>query len=260
MTRRRASAGAAWEMPRTRRNNWRLLQRVLLLLLLAEVGAAVWSSPIFWVREVTVEGIALTRPEEVVHVMRLGERNNWVFLSPSRLAQRLQSLPAVADAVVARRIWGKVSVRVFERQPLALLRTTKGSYWIDARGVPFWRTEQAAGLPEIHVQAPFSVTLGRAVSNKSVQSALEILYRYVPEHHLPVAQIVVDREGNLCLNMKGRLPRVKIGDSTGLARKMARAAELWQQPQLVQQAEYLDVSYVDKPVWKPRANGKGAAQ
>lgn len=258
MTQRRVTVSARTVARRAERSVWRAFKRVLVMLLIAEVGVALWSSPLFWVKQVTVEGIALTRPEDIIRAMGFSERSNWLFLSPSRLADGVQRLPTVADVVVARRLWGRLSVRVFERQPLALLRTTGGSYWVDAQGVPFWKTEQGAGLPEIWVQAPLAVTLGRPLSNKSVQAALEILYRYVLKHPLPVAQIVVDREGNLCLNMRRGFPRVKLGDGTGLARKMACAAELWRQPQLIQRAEYLDVSYVEKPVWKPRGRGKGA--
>ncbi len=260
MSTRRAVIAPHGTGRRKARGGWKVLGRVLWLALLVEVGAALYTSPAFRVHQVTVEGLRLTRPEEVVQAMELGERSNWLFLSPSRLAHRVQRLPAVAEVVVARRLWANLHVRVFERQPRALLRTSGGSYWIDMRGVPFWKTDERAGLAEIVVQAPLTVRLGQPVSHRAVQAALDILDRHAREYGLPVLQIVVDREGNLCLNMKGGLPRVKLGDSTGLARKMACAAELWQQPELVQQAEYLDVSYVEKPVWKPRRSGKGAAQ
>lgn len=243
---------------RAKRSVWRVVRGLLLLVLLAEVGAAMWRSPAFSVRQVIVEGTALTPPEQVVHEMRLGNRDSWVFLPISRIAHRIQRLPTVAEAGVSRGMLGKVVVRVFERQPVALLRTADGGYWVDERGVPFWKTEQAQGMPTIRVEAPLPVALGQAIRSKSVQTALEVLCRYCPEYQLPVAQIVVDREGNLCLNMREGWPLVKIGDSTELPRKMMRTAELWAQPQIVQQAEYLDVSCVDRPVWKPRERRKEA--
>lgn len=243
---------------RSERGIWRVWKSALLVVLLAEIGWALWTSPALSVKHVYVEGIALTRPEQVVRASRISSGSSWFFLPVSRIAYRLQGLPTVAEAVVSRGLPGRVYVRVFERQPLALLCTADGSSWIDARGVPFWKTNQAGQLPVIRVDSPLQITLGRAVQNKPVQTALEILYRYVPEYQLPVAQIEVDREGNLCLNMRRGLPQVKIGDSAELPQKMLRTAELWTQPQIVQQAEYLDVSCIDKPVWKPRTKGKGA--
>ncbi|MCL6476162.1 MAG: FtsQ-type POTRA domain-containing protein [Firmicutes bacterium] len=243
---------------RPKRNVWRAWKSFLLVVLLAEVALAMWTSPAFSVKQVTVDGINLTLPEQVMRKSHIRRGSSWVFLSPSRIAQRLQELPTVAEAVVSRGLPGRVYIRVFERQPVALLTAAGSSSWIDARGVPFWKTNRAGQLPEIRVEMPLTITLGRPVQNKPVQTALEILYRYVPEYQLPVTQIVVDREGNLCLNMKRGLPQVKIGDSVALPQKMLRTAELWTQPQIVQQAEYLDVSCVDKPVWKPRARGKGA--
>ncbi len=243
---------------RVKRSVWRTMRGLLLLVLLAEVGTAMWRSPAFSVRQVVVEGIALTRPEQVVHEIRIGNGDSWVFLPASRIAHRIQRLPTVAEAVVSRGMPGKVIVRVFERQPIALLRTANGGYWVDERGVPFWKTELAQGMPTVRIDTPLPVALGQPIRSKSVQTALEILCRYSPEYQLPVAQIVVDREGNLCLNMREGLPLVKIGDSTELPRKMMRTAELWTQPQIIRQAEYLDVSCVDRPVWKPKENRKGA--
>ncbi len=243
---------------RPKLRNWRAWKSFLLVVLLAEIVLAMWTSPAFSVKLVTVDGVVLTLPEQVMRESRIRGGSSWVFLPTSRIAQRLQGLPTVAEAVVSRGLPGRVYIRVFERQPVALLTAAGVSSWIDARGVPFWKTNQAGQLPVIRAEMPLNITLGRPVQSKPVQTAIEILYRYVPEYQLPVAQIVVDREGNLCLNMRRGLPQVKIGDGIALPQKMLRTAEIWTQPQIVQQAEYLDVSCVDKPVWKPRAKGKGA--
>jgi cell division septal protein FtsQ len=243
---------------RPMRKVWRAWKYFLLVILLVEVVLAMWTSPAFRVKHVFVDGIHLTLPEQVMRESHIRRGSSWVFLSPSRIAQRLEELPTVAEAVVSRGMLGRVYIRVFERQPVALLTAAGSSSWVDARGVPFWKTNQAGQLPQIRVEMPLTITLGRSIQNKPVQTAIEILYRYVPEYQLPVTQIVVDREGNLCLNMKRGLPQVKIGDNVALPQKMRRTAELWTQPHIVEQAEYLDVSCVDRPVWKPRARGKGA--
>ncbi len=243
---------------RPKRKVWRAWKSFLVVILIVEVVMAMWTSPAFRVQHVFVDGIHLTPPEQVMRESHIRRGSSWVFLSPSRIAQRLKELPTVAEAVVSRGMLGRIYIRVFERQPVGLLIAAGSSSWVDARGVPFWKTNQAGQLPVIRAEMPLNITLGRPVQSKPVQTALEILYRYVPKYQLPVTQIVVDREGNLCLNMKRGLPQVKIGDSMALPQKMLRTAELWTQPQIVQQAEYLDVSCVDKPVWKPRARGKGA--
>ncbi|MCS6829086.1 MAG: FtsQ-type POTRA domain-containing protein [Armatimonadota bacterium] len=253
----RGVAGRRQTEQRTGRNVWRTMKTVLLLVLVGELGVALYTSPALSVKQVIVEGTVLTRPEQVIREIGISNNSSWVFLPMSRIAHRVQLLPTVAEAVVSRGMPGKVYVRVFERQPVALLLTKDGGYWVDEQGVAFWQTTQARGLSIIRSEAQLPVTVGRAVQNKPVQTAIEILHRYVPEYRLPVAQIVVDREGNLCLNMKEGLPPVKIGSSVDLPQKMVRTAELWAQPQIVRQAEYLDVSCVDKPVWKPREK-KGA--
>lgn len=243
--------------PQAKRSGWRALRFVLTVALVVEVGIALWRSPALSIKDVYVEGVVLTAPEQVVQVARIDEGCSWIALAPSKIEQRLRRLPTVAEAVVSRGLWGRVHIRIFERQPVALLCTPAGSYWVDARGVPFWKTKQAGGLPVVRVDAPLQVVLGKIVHNRSVRSALEILTRYLPEYPLPIAQITVDREGNLCLNMRDGLPPVRIGDGTALSEKMMRTAELWTHSQIVQQAEYLDVSCVDRPVWKPRHRGKG---
>lgn len=234
-----------------RRNGWRSLRFMLTLALVMEVMVSAAYSPALSVREVSVEGIALTTPEQVIEKARITDGSSWVLLAPSRITSRLQQLPTVTEVVVSRSLPGKVRIRVFERQPVAQLSTPTGSYWVDARGVVFWKTIQAEGLPVIEVSATLRVSLGQVVQNKSVQSALEILTRYLPEYPLPIARITVDREGNLCLSMRDGLPPVKIGDGSALSEKMMRTAELWAHTQIIQQAEYLDISCVDRPVWKP---------
>lgn len=225
--------------------------------LVVEAGIALWRSPAMCVKEVYVEGIVLTAPEQVVQVARIDGGCSWIALAPSRIAQRLRRLPTVAEAVVSRGLVRRVHIRIFERQPVALLYTSAGSYWVDARGVPFWKTKQTGGLPVVRVDAPLQIVPGKVIHNRSVQSALEILTRYLPKYPLPIVQITVDREGNLCLNMRDGLPLVRIGDGTALSEKMMRTAELWTHSQIIQQAEYLDVSCVERPVWKPRYRGKG---
>lgn len=233
-----------------------LFRLILMLALCVEVLVALWRSPALCIRDVYVEGIALTSPQQIVQGAHIADGRSWLFFIPSRVAQRLQQLPTVADVVVARSLPGRVTIRVFERQPVALLATPAGSYWLDAQGVAFWRTERANGLPVIRLDTSVPVVPGRIVRNRSVQAGLEILIRYLPEYPLPIAQITVDREGNLCLNMKDGHPPVRIGDSTSLSEKMMRTAQLWMHPEIVKQAEYLDVSCVEKPVWKRRRGSK----
>ncbi len=243
---------------RPRRNPWRSLRSLLLLVLLVEVVLALRFSPAFAIREVRVEGIHLTSPAQVVQAARIADGSNWVILHRSEIARRLERLPTVEEAVVSYGMIGRVTVKVFERQPVAVLCTPAGVYWVDARGIPFWQPKDTGALPRIRVQTSLPVGMGRVVRDEGVQSALEILCRYLPEYPLPIAEITVDPDGNLCLNMKGRFPQVRIGDGTALSEKIMRIAQLWSQPQLVQHAEYFDVSCIDKPVWKPRGSAKEA--
>jgi len=236
---------------RARPTRWAAIRSVLLVVLLVEVGVTLRYSPALNVRHVYVKGTMLTRPEQIVEKAGFKRDSNWLFLPTSRMVHRLERLPAVADATVSRGRMGTVYIHIFERQPLALLRTSSGSYWVDARGVAFWRTEEASKLPIIRVESPLTVELGRVVQSRSVQAALEVLHRYAPEYQLPVSQIEVDHEGNLCLNMRGRFPPVRIGDSSELPAKLMRVADLWTQSHIIHHAEYLDVSCVSKPVWKP---------
>lgn len=232
------------------------LRRALLTVLVAEVGLALWSSPAFRIDTVRVEGTRLTSSAEVIKTLRVQSQSSWVFFSTGRATRRLQQLPTVAEALVWRQPIGDIRVKIFERQPVAHLQTPSDAYWLDSRGIAFWRTGSAKGLPVIRLEEPLPITPGQPVAERSVQAALEVLCRYAPRHLLPVTKVEVDREGNLCLNMKEGKPQVRIGDSRSLEQKMERIAQLWAHPQIVQRAEYLDVSCVEKPVWKPRGGGR----
>lgn len=232
------------------------LRRLLLTVLVAEAGLVLWSSPPLRVDTVRVEGARLTSQAEVIKAIPVQRQSSWALFSTRRAARRLQQLPTVAEALVWRQPIGVVRVKIFERQPAAHLQTPTDACWLDSRGIAFWRTASANGLPVIRVERPLPIILGQPVTERSVQAALEVLCRHAPKHLLPVTKVEVDREGNLCLNMKEGKPQVRIGDSRSLEQKMERTAQLWAHPQIIQHAEYLDVSCVEKPVWKPRWGGR----
>lgn len=242
---------------RRKHNGWLVARRVLWLTLIIEIIVALLYSPALMVRRVVVEGTSLTRSDEVVRTARIVDGSQWLLLPVSRITKRLEALPTVSEAVVARGMPNTVHIRVLERRPLALLRTQWNSYWIDENGVLFWKSSQAQGLPVIQWQARTPVVLGQAVQNRSVRTALEILYRYVPRYQLPVEQITVDLEGDICLNMRDGL-LVKMGDSADLQQKVVLISSLRQTTRIIQNTVYVDVSCVEKPVWKPRDNQKGA--
>ena len=82
-----------------------------------------------------ISGNVRARTEEIVKALKPWKSDNLVVLDLAPVAARLQAIPWVARVTLAKKFPDGLSVRVTERQPVALLREEAGLWWLDARGI-----------------------------------------------------------------------------------------------------------------------------
>jgi cell division protein FtsQ len=116
------------------------------------VAAAVTTqTPLLDVDRVRVEGVTRTDAADVRRVSRIDHGDKMVGVDPDRAATRIEGLPWIAQATVARRWPGTVEIRVTEREPLATVEVMDG--WValvDEDGRVLEVTRQPPdGLPEV---------------------------------------------------------------------------------------------------------------
>jgi cell division protein FtsQ len=95
------------------------------------------SAALFQVQAIDVSGTSRTSPEEIQGLTRRALARTGVWRADlSTISNELSRLPGVRRAVVTRVLPDRVRVRITERVPLAVVRTSAGHFvWVDDDGV-----------------------------------------------------------------------------------------------------------------------------
>ncbi len=240
-----------------RRKGWlRPLLAVLTLGLMAEVAAAVLTTPRLSLRRVYVRGARLLDESQVRSRAGLFPGQNVLLLDVRGAEARVRALPEVKGCSVYRKLPNAVVVDVTERQPVATLITGDGRYLVDREGVAYRKIEGSLpNRPKLKVASIKSLTLGKPTNGGLIPTGLRCLKQV--SSVAPQALVSVDPYGLLCLNM-GDL-QVRLGSSERLAGKLSLLRGLLEaKPELRYAAEYLDLSSPESPAWKPRPQAAAA--
>jgi len=131
---------------------WKRVLGMLGLVIVGVLGVSfALTSPTFQVQQVNVEG---TQNRGLVQSIQLmGEQDQNIFLLDTQaLANRIDALPVVASADVAKQWPNHLTITVVERIPVLLWQTKQGTYSVDKSGVviaPASGTAGAAHLPTV---------------------------------------------------------------------------------------------------------------
>jgi len=217
------------------------------------------QTPMLLVREVRIEGVRLTDRAEVQRAAKSALGCNIIALRTGPIAGAIRRLPEVASVRLARSFPGRISVRVRERKPEAVVSNHTACCMVQADCLAFHRTHgPVRGLPTVQVVRCGRVREGEKCPSADVANALDVL-KCARKYELSVAKISVDPLGDMCLNM-GSGFYVKLGQPDDIAQKMSvlRTA-LTYRPSLAREAAYIDLSCPSAPVWKPKSASGSAS-
>lgn len=123
-----------------RKRKPRRIGRVILataLILSAGAGLTRFlGGSLFALKRFEISGNARARTEEILKALDPWKSGNLVTLDLAPVAASLRSLPWIASVTLAKKFPDGLSVRVAERQPIALLREGARLWWLDLRGIP----------------------------------------------------------------------------------------------------------------------------
>jgi cell division septal protein FtsQ len=128
---------------------WALLQ---IAVLGVEIFAVLFllAQPAFRPRHVEVLGTSHLTRAEVTGALNLPSDRNIFFLSEAELAQRLQALPWVRSATVNLALPNRVSVKVTEWTPSAVLQVGETTYYLNGLGEVLDPAAEPGSLPVIN--------------------------------------------------------------------------------------------------------------
>lgn len=263
------AARAPKKKPHKHRNWHRILRRGCAVVLLAEVGWALFFNPYLRVTKVRIEGAQTVPVGQVFAQARVPNGANIFWLAFRQpFARRLEANPVVDHAARQVRLPDTLILRVWERQPFATLAAGDRFWLLDAHGVPFRALDAPfPGLPLVDVQGDSvqgvpvsadSVVLGRPLGGVWLRQTYALIALLARRPSLEPTKIEVDKNANLGLN-RGDSLQILLGQPEALAQKvaLAQAAVTADGGNLARRAAYIDVSCPDQPVWKPRADALG---
>src|SRR5258708_22297242 len=127
----------------------------ILALMAAFVGYRVAASAaMFQVRSIDVSGASRTSAEEIEGLTRRAVARTGVWRADlSAISTELERLPGVRRAVVTRVLPDRLRVRVTERVPAGVVRTSSGHFfWVDEEGVALGEVKPADNVPSFFIR------------------------------------------------------------------------------------------------------------
>lgn len=255
---------SATALPRQRRLDWSSVLVGLLLLHGLVFGGGWWlsgyalTSPLFRVREVRVE-VPLPRLKQQVRALLASWQGEtyWEIRHRRRaLEEQLGALPAVREVSVRTRMPNHVSVRITPRLPVAQVCISGEYFLFDEEGVIFDSALQPLPhLPVVYgLQLPTLKLKQRLVSPaaRAVLRCLKAVERLRAEgKSVALRRIAVSPEGILQVRWEDGL-LVRLGAPWDLEEKLDMVLKIRQVLRPPQGIEYIDVSALEVPVWKPQ--------
>ncbi len=173
----------------------------------------------FGLRQASVTGYRYTADSDVFDALQLEHARTLLFFDSRAAQRRIEALPWVATASIARILPDRIEVRITERTPIAIWQRAQHSFLIDASG---------RVLSE--VAADSSAQLPRVAGEGAAAAASELLallgaYPSL-EQQMAVAERVGERRWTLWLSDGGGILLPAEAAEEALARAVAIASRL----------------------------------
>jgi len=205
------------------------------LLVILATGARQWSAaaPLaasvdrllelggFGVRQVWLSGYRVTPDGDIFDALQLEHARTLLFFDSGAAQRRIEALPSVANASVARVLPDRVEVRITERTPIAVWQRGDGSFLIDSSGRVL---SPVTPDPQLQLQLPCVAGEG---ANAVAADLLQLLGAYpVLLHALTRAERVGARRWTLLFADGGTILLPAEDAGAALARAVAVASRL----------------------------------
>jgi cell division protein FtsQ len=176
--------GEPFKDARPRRNKSKLRRVVLggalacILVVLVLGGRLVmrWASEWTEIQQITVVGLDRVSHEEILTRLALPPQSSLLSVDTGQLSTRLESHPWIGSVAFDRVFPHSLVVQVSERQPAAVLGSSKELYFLDAEGVllPGDQTPEATGLPIVEGVTSTFLTQNEAEGQRRAKQGIRI--------------------------------------------------------------------------------------
>lgn len=181
----------------------------------------VFTAPIFDATQVAVSGNNRVSREEILSLARLSPHSSIWLQNTAAIAHRIDAIPYIATARVARIPPSTIRIVVAERSPFAVLRSGTDTVLVDRTMRVLELGPGDGPLPVFVAEPGLALRLGDFVRAPSATELLDC-YQMMKAHHLAPTQVGLDRFGGLVVTLPSGL-RLLIGQQSDLAAKLTLA-------------------------------------
>lgn len=224
-----------------------LVRGLLALAVIAQAIHVAFWSPRLAVRRVEVVGARRLAVGNVKQLAAIEPGANTFRISLGRVRERLLREPQIRSVSVMRRLPESIVIHLEERRPKLALAQGGALWEADDSGLVYRNAPAPPrGVPVVEVTGGFAPAVGRSIPPAWLAAAGECV-RLARQHHLQVAKMAIDAQGELWLHISApvasgqpeRLLPVRLGRPDDLPAKFADIG-LWL-PQVAADGEYLNV-------------------
>lgn len=219
---------------------------LMLLTLLGGIAYWLFMSNTFYVFDAHIEGTNLLTAAEVY---MLADIDGWhiFWIRPDEVEARLLNEPTIKQAEVSVGLPNRVTIRIEERQPLAVWQSNGESYFVDEEGVLFRLRGDASEALVIRDMRDVPVQPGMQVDPEAVRTVVE-LHTLLPERRAfdwrPAAGVSFIAEGGW---------EVRFGDRHDLAWKVAVYRKFAETLATQENIAVLDLTVPERPFYQVRS-------
>lgn len=230
-----------------RRVHW---PRMLALLVVVNVALGLTLSPVTAIRTARVIGAPADDEARLRQLFADVRQTPALRLNRTAFESRVLERDDLRSVRLTHNLFGSAVLRVEPRRAVARLAGHAGS-WLDAEG-EVYRGVGRPALPEVTLASLSPVATPALVGSGPTRAAAD-LCRLIPKTLDPSSsRVQVDRAGVLSLST-GKGLRIVFGSSERLPEKLnVLGRALAQRPSLVREAETINLTAPDQPVFVPR--------
>lgn len=220
---------------RKKKNTWRKVKKVLLLLLkiiliigiLAGIGAFLFVSPVFNITEIRVENANKISENTYISLSEIQIGENIFRISKSKIIEQIKQESYVENVEVKREYPGTVVITVTERTPAYMIEKNGGMYaYIDKNGYNLETTTQALDIPILKgtVTDIENLETGARISDEDLSKFNDLIRIMdgIQNNNIQEKLLSVDisDDKNYILEFKDSNKKVILGDTSELSTKM----------------------------------------
>ena len=220
---------------RKKKNTWRKVKKVLLLLLkiiliigiLAGIGAFLFVSPVFNITEIRVENSNKISENTYISLSEIQIGENIFRISKSKIIEQIKQESYVENVEVKREYPGTVVITVTERTPAYMIEKNGGMYaYIYKNGYNLETTTQALDIPILKgtITDIENLETGARISDEDLSKFNDLIRIMdgIKNNNIQEKLLSVDisDDKNYILEFKNSNKKVILGDTSELSTKM----------------------------------------